>query len=52
VRGVPAYIVPTHKTKHMDLKQRLWKPFLDKVEDLNFGWHTWLRGLIMNGDKD
>jgi hypothetical protein len=52
VRGAPIYIVPTHKTKHMCLKQRLWKPFLHKVENLDFGWHFWLRGLIMSGDKD
>ncbi len=52
MRGAPTYIVPTNKTKHMGLKQRLWKPFLHKVEDLGFGWHYWLRGLIMSGDKD
>jgi hypothetical protein len=46
------YIVSTHKTKHMGLKKRLWKPFLHKVEDLDFGCHSWFRGLIMNGDKD
>jgi hypothetical protein len=46
------YIVSTHKTKHMGLKQRLWKPFLHKVEDLYAGWHSWFRGLIMSGDKD
>ncbi len=52
VRGAPTYIVPTHKTKHMGLKQRLWKPFLPEVEDLAFGSHSRLRGLIMSGDKD
>jgi hypothetical protein len=49
-KWAPTYIVPTHKTKHMGLKQ-LWILFLHKVEDLDFGWHFWLRGLIMNGDK-
>ncbi len=52
VRGAPTYIIPTHKTKCMGLKQRLWIPFLHKVEDLDFGWHSWLKGLIMSGDKD
>jgi hypothetical protein len=51
-KGACTYIVPTHKIKHMGLKQRFWKPFLHKVEDLNFGWHFWLRGLFMNGNKD
>jgi hypothetical protein len=46
------YTVYTHKTKYMGLKQRLWKPNLHNVEDLNFGWHSWFKGLIMSGDKD
>jgi hypothetical protein len=52
MRGVPNIIVPTHKTKHMGLKPRFWKPFLHKVENLDFGWLSWLRGVIMSGDKD
>jgi hypothetical protein len=36
----------------MGLKQRLWKPFLHKVKNLGFGWHFWLRGLIMSGGFD
>jgi hypothetical protein len=44
-------LVPTHNTKHMDLKQRVWKPFLHKVEDLDFKSHSWFKGLIMSGDK-
>jgi hypothetical protein len=36
----------------MGLKQRFWKPFLHKVEDLDFVWHSWLKDLIMSGDKD
>jgi hypothetical protein len=43
-------LVPTHNTKHMGLKQRLWKLFLHKVEDLDFELHFWFR--IMSGDKD
>ncbi len=32
-RDAPIYIVPTHKTKLLGLKQRLWIAFLHKVED-------------------
>jgi hypothetical protein len=35
----------------MGLKERLWI-FLHKVEDYDFGWYSWSRGLIMIGDKD
>jgi hypothetical protein len=45
-------LVPTYNTKQMGLKQRLWKPFLHKVEDLDFKLQSWFRGLIMSGDKD
>jgi hypothetical protein len=34
------------------LKQSLWITFLHKVEDYDFGWHSWFTGLIMSGDKD
>jgi hypothetical protein len=50
VRSAPTYIVPTHETKHVETK--VMETFLHKVEDLDFGWHSWLRGLIMSGDKD
>jgi hypothetical protein len=36
MRVVPNYIVPTHKTKLMGLKQKLWITFLHKVEDFGF----------------
>jgi hypothetical protein len=32
-RDAPIYIVPTHKTKLLGLKQRLWIAFLHKDED-------------------
>jgi hypothetical protein len=52
MKSVPTYIVPTHKDKTYGFEAKFWKPFLLKVKDLDFGWHSWLRGLIMSGEKD
>ncbi len=50
VRGVPTYIIPTHKTKHIEAK--VMETFFAQGWRLRFGWHSWLRGLIMSRDKD
>jgi hypothetical protein len=50
--GAPTKIVPTHKTKLMDLKHKLWITFWHKAKDYDFGLHLWFLGLIVSGDRD
>jgi len=52
MRGAPTKIVPTHKTKLMCLKQRLWITFWHKVKDYDFELHLCFWGLIVSGDRD